>query len=59
MDASLTNAEKRFGSVAKIFDHPVFGPMNTRDWRRFHRTHATYYLKEIAKRLRQAGSSRA
>ena len=59
MDATLKNAEKRFGSVAKIFDHPVLGPMNTRDWRRFHRTHATPYLKEITKRLRQTSSGRA
>jgi len=59
MDATLANAEKRFGRVAKILDHPVLGPMNTKDWRRFHRTNATHHLKEIAKRLRQASSGRA
>ena len=59
MDATLANAEKRFGRVAKILDHPVLGPMNTKDWRRFHRTHARHHLKQIAKRLKQASSGRA
>ena len=59
MDATLANAEKRFGRVAKILDHPVLGPMNAKDWRRFHRTHARHHLKQIAKRLRQASSGRA
>jgi hypothetical protein len=59
MDAALANAEKRFGSVAKILDHPVLGPLNTKDWRRFHRTHARHHLKQVAKLLRQASSARA
>jgi hypothetical protein len=59
MDAALANAEKRFGRVAKILDHPVLGPMNTKDWRRFHRAHAAHYLKQIPKPLRQASSGRA
>lgn len=59
MDAALTNAEKRFGRVAKILDHPVLGPMNTKDWRRFHRAHAAHHLKQIPKPLKQASSARA
>lgn len=59
MDAALANAEKRFGSAAKILDHPVLGPLDTKDWRRFHRTNAKHHLKQIAKRLRQASSGRA
>lgn len=59
MDATLANAEKRFGRVAKILDHPVLGPMNTKDWRRFHSAHARHHLKQIAKRLKQASSGRA
>ena len=59
MDATLANAEKRFGRVAKILDHPVLGPMNTKDWRRFHRAHARHHLKQIPKPLRQASSRRA
>ncbi len=30
MDATLTDAEKRFGSVAKILDHPILGPLNAK-----------------------------
>jgi hypothetical protein len=59
MDATLTDAEKRFGSAVKILDHPILGPLNTKDWRRVHRTHARHHLKQIEKRMRQAGSGRA
>lgn len=59
MDAALTNAEKRFGRVAKILDHPILGPMNTKEWRRFHRAHAAHHLKQIPKLLRRASSGRA
>ena len=59
MDATLADAEKRFGSACKILDHPILGPLNTKDWRRVHRTHAKHHLKQIEKRLRQASSGRA
>lgn len=59
MDATLTDAEKRFGSVAKILDHPMLGPLSAQDWRRVHRTHARHHLKQVGKRLREANSRRA
>ncbi len=59
MDASLANAEKRFGSVAKILDHPILGPLTTKEWRRVHRAHARHHLKQIEKHLRQVTSKRA
>jgi hypothetical protein len=59
MDATLTDAEKRFGSTVKILDHPLLGPLSAKDWRLVHRTHAKHHLKEIEKRLRQASPSRA
>jgi Protein of unknown function (DUF1569) len=55
MDATLTDAEKRFGSRVKLFDHPILGPLTAREWRRFHRTHARHHLKQIAERVQQAG----
>jgi Protein of unknown function (DUF1569) len=59
MDATLTDAEKRFGSGVRILDHPILGPLNAKDWRRVHRTHAKHHLKQIEKQVRQAGSGRA
>ena len=58
MDATLIDAEKRFGSVTRILDHPILGPLNAKDWRRVHLTHARHHLKEISKRARQSGSGR-
>ena len=58
MDASLADAEKRFGSSAKVLDHPILGPLNSRDWRRVHLAHARHHLKEISRRTRR-GSFRS
>ena len=53
LDATLADAERRFGSSAKLLDHPILGPLSTKDWRRFHRTHANHHLKQIARATRQ------
>jgi DinB superfamily len=53
MDATLADAEKRFGTRARLVDHPVLGPLTAREWRRFHRTHARHHMKQIAQRVRQ------
>ena len=53
MDATLSDAERRFGSSVKLLDHPVLGPLSINDWRRFHRTHANHHLKQIVKASRQ------
>ena len=55
MDATLTDAEKRFGSRVKLLDHPILGPLTAKQWRRFHRTHARHHLKQIVGRVQQAG----
>jgi hypothetical protein len=59
MDATLTDAEKRFGTRVKLLDHPILGPLTAREWRRFHRTHARHYLKQIAERAKHSGSAHA
>jgi hypothetical protein len=53
MDATLTDAEKRFGSRIKLLDHPVLGPLTAKEWRRFHRTHAMHHLRQVNERVRQ------
>jgi Protein of unknown function (DUF1569) len=59
MDATLTDAEKRFGVKVKLLDHPVLGPLTAKEWRRFHRTHARHHLKQLAGRVRQNSSGNA
>ena len=56
MDATLADAEKRFGSGVKLLDHPVLGPLTARQWRRFHRAHARHHLKQAAQRVKPNGS---
>ena len=50
MDATLNDAERRFGRKAKLLDHPVLGPLTAEEWRRFHRVHAEHHLRQIAAR---------
>jgi hypothetical protein len=52
MDATLADAERRFGVSVKLLDHPVLGPLSAKEWREFHRTHARHHLKQMAKRTR-------
>lgn len=52
MDASLVDAEKRFGSKAKLLDHHILGPLSAQQWRRFHRTHAMHHIRQIKRRSR-------
>jgi len=59
MDATLMDAEKRFGTGVKLLDHPILGPLTAREWRRFHRTHARHHLKQIAERAKHFGSAGA
>lgn len=54
MDATLADAEKRFGSRVSLLDHPVLGPLTGQQWRRFHRTHARHHFKQIAERVTKA-----
>jgi Protein of unknown function (DUF1569) len=53
MDATLADAEKRFGSRARLLDHPFLGPLTANQWRRFHRTHARHHLRQVAERVRR------
>jgi hypothetical protein len=57
MDATLGDAEKRFGSKVRLLDHPILGPLTASQWRRFHRTHARHHMKQVAERVRQTGAA--
>ena len=47
MDATLNDAERRFGKRTKILDHPILGPLTAEQWRRFHWVHAHHHFRQI------------
>jgi Protein of unknown function (DUF1569) len=55
MDAAITQGEARFGSSARLLDHPFLGPLTGAQWREFHLLHGLHHQKQIA-RLREAMS---
>ncbi len=48
MDQTIAACERQFGSSVKIADHPVLGPLSTRQWRKFHWVHTCHHMKQIA-----------
>src|SRR5437588_8828522 len=51
MDAIITEAESKFGSELRLLDHPILGPLQAKEWRKFHWVHGRHHLKQI-QRLR-------
>ncbi|MBI1740451.1 MAG: DUF1569 domain-containing protein [Acidobacteriales bacterium] len=51
MDAGLAECERKFGVRAKILDHPVLGPFNVCQWRKFHWVHGRHHARQIRERL--------
>lgn len=51
MDATLADAEKRFGSRTRLLNHPVLGPLTAQAWRRFHQVHGRHHLKQVVARI--------
>ncbi len=51
MDAAITACEERYGRSAKLIDHPIIGPLNASQWRKFHCVHGRHHIKQI-RRLR-------
>lgn len=47
MDAIISEAERKYGKRACVLDHPVLGPLTTKQWRGFHCTHGQHHLKQI------------
>ena len=54
MDATLTDAERRFGKKKRILDHPILGPLTAEEWRRFHRVHAEHHFRQMVARRPRA-----
>jgi hypothetical protein len=55
LNATLEDAERRFGKKIRILEHPMLGPLTAEEWRRFHRVHAEHHFRQIvARRQRPA-----
>jgi hypothetical protein len=52
LDETAARAEARFGPATRLANHPILGPLNAREWRRFHLVHTRHHVKQIA-RLRE------
>lgn len=51
MDSGLAECERKFGSRARILDHPVLGPLTVAQWRKFHWVHGKHHARQIRERL--------
>jgi hypothetical protein len=47
MDGLLTACASKFGSQAKVMDHPFLGPFSIQQWRKFHLVHGLHHVKQI------------
>lgn len=56
MDEWISKCEARYGKRTKLVDHPVFGPLTARQWRKFHWVHGWHHVKQI---MRLKGKERA
>jgi hypothetical protein len=56
MDEIMTHCEVQFGPGCKLMDHPILGPLNAREWRKFHLVHGLHHIKQIRK-IRQQEKS--
>jgi hypothetical protein len=54
MDEIISKCEARFGKRTRVLDHPVLGPLTTRQWRKFHWVHGRHHVKQIWKLRGQA-----
>jgi len=52
MDCLLAQCAGKFGSGAKLMDHPFLGPFSIQQWRKFHLVHGLHHVKQI-RRLRE------
>jgi hypothetical protein len=53
MDVALTQCAEKFGTRARVMDHPVLGPFSISQWRKFHLVHGLHHAKQIRNLRRQ------
>jgi hypothetical protein len=47
MDSTIRMCEEKLGARQKLLDHPILGPLNTHEWRKFHLVHGLHHAKQI------------
>lgn len=47
MDAVITEAENKFGCECRVLDHPILGPLQACEWKKFHWIHGRHHLKQM------------
>ena len=47
MDEVIARCQEKFGSRAKVLNHPFLGPFSTAQWRKFHLVHGLHHVKQI------------
>jgi len=53
MDQAIARAEEVYGRGRKLMDHPILGPLNANQWRKFHLMHGLHHAKQLH-RLRES-----
>src|SRR5215470_3277114 len=46
MDEWITKCEARHGKRTRLVDHPIFGPLTARQWRKFHWLHGRHHVRQ-------------
>ncbi|MGC2196421.1 MAG: DUF1569 domain-containing protein [Terriglobales bacterium] len=49
MDAVIAQAEQKFGKHCRLLDHPILGPLQGQQWRKFHWVHGRHHLKQMTR----------
>jgi hypothetical protein len=47
MDAIIAQAEEKYGKRTRLLDHPILGPLQGREWRKFHWVHGLHHVKQM------------
>lgn len=50
LDTTLTRAAERFGEDVLVCNHPYFGGLSVRQWRKLHWRHTIHHMKQVGQR---------
>ena len=52
MDGVIARAEEKYGQRTRLLDHPILGPLQGREWRKFHWVHGQHHITMRALRAK-------
>ncbi|MEO6119187.1 MAG: DUF1569 domain-containing protein [Terriglobales bacterium] len=47
MDEKLSECRKKLGTIGKLANHPVLGPLSNQQWCEFHYVHTKHHMKQV------------